>query len=378
MNLEIKEVKNAKDLKRFIYLPEKLYKNYPNWTPPFYPDELKFFNPKHNDAFEKNETIMALAWLDKKPVGRIMGVINPIYNQRKNETHARFCFLDCPDNADILNALIRFVENWACSKGMSHLIGPMAFSDKDPQGMMIYGFEEKPVIATNHNPLYLPQLIHNQGFVKLYDLVSYIILMPEQLPERYLKALERLKNNTSFKLVEFTNKRQLKPWIVPLFRLVNDAYGHIYGFDPFTEHEMKALANRYLPVLDPEFVKIIVDDDNQLLAFVVGMPELSEGIRKAKGRLLPFGWWHILHAMKNSRLLTLLLGAVHPHKRNHGFTLLLAERIINSARKNGITEIDSHLILEYNTPMRAECERLYGRLHKRYRLFIRPINAESA
>lgn len=378
MSIVIKQVTSRHNLKTFVLLPEKLYQNHPAWVPPLFSDEMRFFDPKHNESFVKHETIMALAWRQNKPVGRIMGIINPQYNKSHNELHARFCFLDCENDPDVLNALIRFVEQWAYSKGMTHLVGPMGFSDKDPQGFMVEGFGERPVIATNPNPEFLPQMIQKQGFEKLYDLVSYLIPVPEHLPERYQNALKRLRSNKSFQLVEFDKKKQLKPWIVPVFRLINQAYTNIYGFDPLTDREMHELAKRYLPILDPKFVKLVVDTESNLLAFIIGMPEISEGIRKARGRIFPFGWWHILREWRTTKLLTLLLGAVHPDRRNHGLTLLLTESILNSARKRGITLIDSHLILEYNQLMRAEYERLNGRLHKRFRIYIRPISVDSA
>lgn len=378
MEVVVKQVNSKKELRQFIFLPEKLYRNYPNWVPPLYRDEYRFFNPVHNRAFEANDTILALAWLGNKVVGRIMGIINHQYNSRKNELHARFCFLDCPDDENICHALIGFVGQWAIKNGMTHLVGPIGFSDKDPQGIMVEGFNENPVIATNLNQPYLPRLIENQGFVKLYDLVSYLIPLPEQLPDSYLRVVERLQGFQNFRLVEFANKKQLKPWIKPVFQLINRAYGNIYGFDPLSDYEMQELAVRFLPVLDPKFVKIIVDQHENLLAFVISMPELSEGIRRARGRIFPFGWWHIIRAGQNTKLLTMLLGAVHPDNRNHGFTILLAKSLIETARKKGITHLDSHLILEYNKPMRSEYERLHGRMHKRFRIYIKPLNAGSA
>ncbi|MBK9290215.1 MAG: hypothetical protein IPM52_01055 [Bacteroidetes bacterium] len=373
MELRVEPVRSAGDLRIFIHLTEQLHKNHPQWVPPIYKDEYRYFSPGFNPALRDNHTILALAWMHNKPVGRVMGIINQRYNQSHNEAHVRFCFLDCPDDQNICNALLNFVAQWGATHGMSHLVGPLGFSDKDPQGMMVEGFDEKPVIATNLNQVYLPDLLQNYGFAKHLDLVSYLIPTPESLPERYLNAIQRVQQSDAFILKEFKGKRELRRWIMPVFRLINEAYRDIYGFDPLSEEEMKELAHRYLPVLDAEFVKLITDRRGRLLAFVVAMPELSEGIRKAGGRIWPFGWWHILKCWRSTQLLTLLLGAVHPDHRNHGLTLLLAQSLIQTARQRGITHIDSHLILEHNRLMRAECERLGGRLHKRFRIFIKPL-----
>lgn len=373
MKPEIIEVKSRRERKAFILLPEKIHRNHAQWVHPIYMDEFTFFNPAKNPAFQSCDTIMLLARKNGQFTGRIMGIINHAYNRTHEEANARFCFLDTAEDPDCSAALMHAIEAWAIKKGMHKLVGPLAFSDKEPQGMLIEGFDEKVVIATNYNFQWLPERLSQLGFEKEKDLVSYI--MP--VPEKNLRLLEvvcnRLKSHSRWEVMHFSTKKQLKPWVVPIFRLINTAYRHIYGFKPLTETEMHDYAKRYMPVLDPHFVKIIASENNEVIAFVVAIPEISDGIRKAKGRLFPFGWWHIIRASSQSTLLTMLLGAVDEKYRGIGLDALLAAAIFQAARERNMQKIDSHLILENNEPMRAEYERYQGRLHKRYRIYRKEL-----
>lgn len=369
MNLFIREVKNKKDLKTFIYLPEKIHKDQPGWVHPLYGDDFHFFDRDKNKSFQSSEVVLLLAWEGSKAVGRIMGIINTRYNELRGEKNARFCFLECYNDFIIAQTLIQSVEAWALSKEMTHLIGPLGFSDKEPQGMLTEGFEQEVVIATNYNFPWLPDFLHVLGFSKEVDLVSYLLPVENPSSARMSAIAERALAGNSFQLLNFSSRKELRPWVVPIFRLINEAYVNIYGFVALEEYEMQAYARRYLPILDPRFVKVVLDAEGKLAAFVVSMPEISAGIRKARGRIMPFGWYHILKAGKKTTLLTLLLGGIADRHRGKGLDAILSASLLNSARQAGLTAIDSHLILETNRLMRAECERHHGVLHKRYRVF---------
>jgi len=371
--LIVKKVESSKLLRQFIFLPEKIHADHKQWVHPLYFDDKVFFDEKKNKSFLTADTILLLAYQDNKVVGRIMGIINNKYNEVHHEKNARFCFLDCYEDIEIARVLIEEVEQWARNKGMEKLVGPLGFSDKDPQGMLIEGFDEKVVIATNYNYPWMPSYIAQLGFKKEVDLVSYLMKIPEVIPPFLDKIYQRAIGNQDIIVREFSRKRELKPWVVPIFQLINEAYKHIYGFIPLEETEIISYAERYLPILDPHFVKVITDKNGKVIAFIISMPELSDGIRKAKGRLFPFGWYHILTAGKKTRLLTLLLGAVDPKWRGKGLDVILGVSILKTAVKKNMINMDSHLILENNSIMRAECDRYEGRLHKRYRIFSKPI-----
>jgi hypothetical protein len=239
--------------------------------------------------------------------------------------------------------------------------------------LQIEGLENLPVIATPTNPAYLQALVETEKFQKEIDCVSY--QMPiRRIPPVCGKIFERLKKNQSLQLIEFKSKAKLKPYIVPVFRLVNEAYSHLFGFVPMTEEEMKKFSAQYLPVLDPEFVKIVVNQQNDIIAFVVAMPDMSRGVQKARGKLFPFGFIHILNSMRKATQLNLLLGAVKPGYQGKGLTVLLGKSILESASKRKLKTMDSHLILEDNLLMCRECERVDGKVYKRFRVFSKMIS----
>ncbi|HAF28004.1 MAG TPA: hypothetical protein DCG75_03055 [Bacteroidales bacterium] len=370
--LEIAEVKSKADLKKFIYLPEKIHKDHKNWLYPIYSDEWILFDPKKNKAFNYCDTILAIAKKGGKVVGRIMGIINHRYNEINNEDFGRFCFMETYDDPEVFHELVCFVENWAREKGMKKLIGPFGFSDEDPQGFLVEGFDQPTVMVTNCSLPYMAQMIEEEGYFKKMDFVQYKIDTPKEVPPIYERIAQRPKKN-GFKVIEFTKRKQLKPFIRPVLGLTNDTYTEIFGYVPFSEEEMDDFAKRYLPILDPAFIKVIVDSKSEVVAYVIGMPNISDGIRKAKGRLFPFGFIHILRSMKKSNQLDLLLGAVKDELRNIGLDTMMAKAMLKSANERGLKFIDSHVVMETNTKMRAEVEKLGGKIYKRYRVFQKAL-----
>jgi hypothetical protein len=229
------------------------------------------------------------------------------------------------------------------------------------------------VLATPANPAYLPQLVTREGYSKEIDCVSYQMPIPKEMPPLYAKISERIKKNKALTLLEFKSKRQLKPYIIPVLRLVNETYAPLFGFASMSEEEMKKFASQYLPVLDPEYVKVVVDTTGDVIAFVVAMPDMSAGIQKAKGKLFPFGFIYVLNAMRKSKQLNLMLGAIKNGHRGTGISVMMGKTLIESANKCGLEIMDSHLILENNLLMRGECEKLNGKVCKRYRIFSKSL-----
>ena len=371
-DVEIRQVITRHDKKQFIYLPAKVHKNNSNWLPPIYADEWELFNEKKNKSYLYADTILYLALRKGKVAGRIMGIINRRYNAIHHEQHGRFCFLECYEDQEVVHALIEKVENWSREKGMLKLVGPLAFSDKDPQGLQIDGFEHPKFIVCPTNDSYLPEMLVNEGYVKNRDLVNYLAKKPEDIPEVYKKILLRVSQNKEYRIVEFTTKKELKPYLMPILELMNQTFNEIYGFVPLTEPEKRELVGRYIMILDPRFIKV-VEDETGLIGFAGGIPDISEGIRKAKGRLLPFGIFRILHESKRSKKLLMLLGGVKNSYRGKGIDVLLAIKILQSCIDYRMEWIDLHLILEDNYKMRAECERIGGKIIKRFRIFQKDL-----
>lgn len=368
--IEIQEVNSKSDLSKFIHLPAAIHQNHHNWVPPIYMDDWEFFNPKKNKSFDSCDTILMLAYRAKKVVGRIMGIIHHKYNEKHQENRARFAFFETWNDEEVASTLIQSVESWAREKGMDRLVGPLAFSDKDPQGFLIEGFDEPAVIASNCNFPYQTELLEKNAYAKEVDLVVYQIKIPNPIPEFYLKIQERaIRQNQGLQVLEFTSRTKVKPYIHPVLRLLNSTFTEIFGFIPFTEAEMDDFANRYLFLINPRFIKVVVNEQNEVVAFVIGMSHIGEGIQKAKGYLFPFGIFRIFASARKTKQLNLLLGGIHPDYRGKGLDVMMGVKMLESASAQGKTVIDSHLELEYNTKVRAEMEKMGGVVYKRFRVF---------
>jgi predicted GNAT family acetyltransferase len=368
----VKEVLTRKELREFIYLPSKVHKTHPEWLPPIYMDEKLLFNKKKNRSYQFADTVFYLAYKGGEAVGRIMGLVNNRYNSIQNEKNGRFCFMECFDDKEVAHALLEKVEEWARKKGMVKIVGPLGFSDKDPQGFQIEGFELPYLFTAATNFPYLPKIIESEGYTKEVDLVNYNIPMPDQLPAIYTKAYERVSRNGEFEIIEFNSKKEIKPFIIPVLELMNGTFSEIYGFVPLNDKEKEEFAKRYLPIIDTEYIKV-VRSKGDLIGFVIALPDLSKGIIATKGKIFPFGLFRILKEMKKSKKLMLMLGGVKKEFRGQGIDILMAVKMWNSAKKNNMTIVDSHLILENNSRMRAECERLDGKVVKRFRIYQKPL-----
>lgn len=374
MALQIREIKNRKDLKRFIYLPEKIHAKHKNWVHPIYMDEWNYFNPKKNKYFSYCDTILLLALRDEKPVGRIMGIINSRYNEQRKEKAARFANIEAWEDREVVHALLSQVEDWARKKGMTRIIGPYGFSDQDPEGFLIQGFENRATIATYYNFEWMPSLVEKEGYTKDVDYFVYRLDVPKEIPDFYKRIYERIKKRGKFEIVEFRKKKELKPWIIPVLSLMNECYtgSNIYGYTPLDEKEMNDLAKKYLPVLNPRFVKAVVRE-KEVVGFIVGIPDMTEGIQKARGRLLPFGFIKILRAARKTKQLDLLLGAIKEKYRGMGIDVLMGVKMILSAHEAGLEIMDTHHELESNVKVRAEMEKMGGKLYKRFRVYQKKL-----
>ncbi len=368
MSIEILSVTTRKALRDFIHLPFILYKNNALWVPPLLADEWQFFNAKKNPAFRKNDTLLLLARKEGKVVGRIMGIVNRERNRMFHEQNARFGFLETIEDVDVVRALLGHLESWARELGMVKLVGPMGFSDQEPEAFLIEGFEYEPTLSTIYNFEYIPHLVEACGYTKEIDYVCYVLDLSQPIPEFYQKIIDKITARGEFTFKNFTRRKELKSYVKPVLELLSETYIDLYGFVPLSPEEIEALGTKYVPILDPRLVKIGLKDD-QVIGFLIGMPNMNKGFRKAKGRLFPFGIFHLLRESKRSKQLDLLLGGIKKEYRNIGLDALGMKWMIHTAKEMGFTTIDSHNELENNIAVRGEMERLGGRLCKRRRIY---------
>jgi ribosomal protein S18 acetylase RimI-like enzyme len=302
-----------------------------------------------------------------------MGIISHKHNEIHNLKNVRFSFLECYNDPEVSHALISAIENWGREKGMNKIIGPFGFSDRDVQGLLIEGHEFEPVVDSACNFEFLPELVIREGYEKDADLVIYRYPLDLKLPDILYKIYDRVIAKKDFQFLEFTSRKPFKPLIVPVLRLVNETFSDLYGFVPMDEPEMKELAKRYMPILDPRFVKIVMKD-GEVVAFLVSMPNLYRGIQKAKGRLFPFGIFHILYAMKHAKSTSLMLGAVKPAYRGKGLDVFFTLTTIESAKKAGMTSVDTHVVMEENDEMMGELKKYGAFLLKKFRVYGKSLD----
>lgn len=257
---------------------------------------------------------------------------------------------------------------------MTKVVGPYGFTDQDPEGFLIEGFENRATIATYYNYEWMPRMLEELGYTKDIDYYVYKVDVPREIPEFYQRIYQRVLKKGGFQVVEFRKRKEIKPWIKPVLHLMNECYSQteIYGYSPLDEDEMEALAKKYLPILDPRFVKIVVKE-GEVVAFIVGIPDMTEGIQKARGRLFPFGFIHILRAAKKTKQLDLLLGAIKEPYRGKGLDVLMGVKMLESAQEAGFEVIDSHHEMETNVRVRAEMERMGGQVYKKFRVYQKKL-----
>jgi len=257
---------------------------------------------------------------------------------------------------------------------MTKIVGPYGFTDQDPEGFLVEGFESRATIATVYNFEWMPRLVEKQGYTKDVDYVVYKLDVPKELPEFYKKIYERAQRKANFEIVEFRKRKELKPMVKPVLSLMNECYSQsmIYGYTPLDEKEMTSLAKRYIPVLDPKFLKVVKKGD-EIVSFVIGIPDMTEGIQKARGRLFPFGLLKILRAAKKTKQLDLLLGAIKDEYRGRGLDVMMGVKMLASAQEAGLEWIDTHHEMETNVKVRAEMEKMGGKIYKRFRVFKKAL-----
>jgi GNAT superfamily N-acetyltransferase len=373
MGVTIREVKTARERRDFIKLSYRLHEGHELWVPPLLLYEKRFIHPKKNPHMAYSKTALFLAKKNGTAAGKIMVLINRKLIDRSKDEHARFCNFDAVDDPEVAHALLSAAEEWARKNGMKRLVGPLGFSNQDAQGFIIDGFEERPSIWTIYNFEYIPKMLESEGYTKEVDYVTLKFPIPATLPDLYIKIAERVGSRLAVKLIEFNSKRGLRPYLPRIFRFMNETYIDIYGFIPLSEDAIRRASRNYREIVGPELFKIVVNSDGEIVAFALGIKDITEGFKRAKGRLLPFGYFKIKSTQKKSKRLDLLLGAVREDYRNKGLNTMLAIAMIKSAKKLGLEYADTHHELETNTLVQAEMKRLGGVIYKRHRVFQKTL-----
>lgn len=374
--VEIKQLKPTKsNLKFFTQYQIDLYDGNPYFVPPLISDDVSTLMPDENPAFDFCESAYFMAFRDGKPVGRIAGIINKQVNEKSNSKDARFGFIDFIDDPEVSGALLKAVENWARKKGMKKLIGPLGFTDLDYEGMLVSGFEELSTMATIYNYPYYPEHMVKHGYKKESDWVEFVIEVPEGIPDKFNRIADIVKKKYNLKVLKYTSRKRIKKeYGHALFHLINDAYKDLYEYSMLTERQIDHYIDVYLNLLNLELVTLIVDENGKLVGVGISMPSMSVALQKSKGKMFPFGWYHLLKGLKgkNDRV-DLLLVAVHPDYQNKGVNALLFQDLIPCYIKNGFKYAESNPEMETNSKVQNQWSFFNPRQHKRRRSFAKKL-----
>ena len=370
--VQIAEANSNRDVKKFIKFPFRLYKNSPYWVPDFVQGD--FVTLKKNPALEFCKTKYFLARKDGQIVGRIAGIINELENERTGKKLARFGWVDFTDDAEVPAALFRAVEQWAASEGMTAIHGPLGFTDLDREGLLIEGFDKLGTLATIYNHPYYQAHFEQNGYTKSIDWVEYEIEVPDTVSDRVNEFARKIAGRSHLRELRPRKAKDFKPYIPAIFNLLNQAYQHLYGFVPLNDKQIKFYADQYFGFINPDFVSVILNEEDKLVGFGITMPSFSIALQKSKGRLFPFGFLHLLKAMKKNDRADFYLIAVDPAYQKKGVNALIFNKIWNSFIKFGIKKIETNPELETNTAVQAMWQGYHPRNHKRRRCFIKQLS----
>lgn len=375
MAVEIKVVETKEDLKKFVLFGNELYKNNPYHIPVLVKDELETLDKDINPAFEFCEAVYYLAYKNGRIVGRIAGIINHRANEAWNQTHARFGFVDFINDNEVVDALFDAVAKWAKSKGMDMLHGPMGFTDMDKEGMLVEGFDRLGTMITTYNYAYYPKQLERIGFMKDQDWKEYLITIPDSIPERHVRISNLVSQKYGLSVLKFKSNKELIPYGPVVFELINKCYANLYGFSQLSDRQIQYYSKIYMPLLRPDFVTMIRrDKDEKIIGFGLALPNLSRALRKANGSLFPFGFIHLLRALKGRpRVVDLYLMGVLPEYQNRGVNALLFNDLIPIFRQSGAKFAESNPELETNMSVQLQWNYFERKHHKTRRAYIKPI-----
>lgn len=379
-SIQIKRVETKKDLKRFIEFHYDLYKGNPYDVPNLYSDEVNTLSKDKNAAFDFCEAEYYLALKEGKIVGRVAAIINHKANEKWKKKDVRFGWIDFIDDIEVSRALFKAVEEYGRKKGMDDIVGPLGFTDMDPEGMLTWGFDKLGTMATIYNYEYYPQHMEKLGgWEKDNDYVEYYLVVPEKSPEKYTKIAEMVEKRYNLHVRKLTKKDIFQGgYGKKLFDLINLTYSDLYGFSELTDRQIDQYVKMYFPLADLDLVTVIEDGnkDNQLAGLGITIPSLSHALQKCRrGRLFPFGWWHLLRAIKFHKTdgVDLLLMGFLPEYRSKGANALLfadlIPRYVNYGFKWGETQVE----MESNEGVQSQWGPLDPINHKKRRCYRRSL-----
>jgi GNAT superfamily N-acetyltransferase len=379
-SVQIKRVESLKDLKKFVDFHYDLYAGSPYDVPNLFSDELKTLRKDKNAAFEFCEAEYFLALRGGKIVGRVAAIINHKANKRWGKKDVRFGWIDFVDDLEVSRALLQAVEDYGRSKGMTSAVGPLGFTDMDPEGMLIWGFDRLGTMPTIYNYDYYPKHIEQLGgWEKDNDYVEYFMRVPDKVPDKYTQIARLVEQRYNLHVKKLTRKEVFEGgYGHRIFHLINDTFKNLYGYNELSDKQIDQYVNEYLPLADLNLISLIEDGnaDNRLAGVGITIPSLSRAMQKChRGRLWPFGWWHLLRAIKFHKTegVDLLLLGILPEYRKKGANALLFADLIPRYIAYGFKWGESQVEMESNEGVQSQWGPLDPENHKRRRCYRKQL-----
>ena len=376
MSVEIKRVLTRSELRKFVNFPEKLYRNNPYYVPPLVFDQMDTLDQKKGAAQEFCDSALYMAYKDGEAVGRVAAIVNRKANEQWNHKEVRFGWYDFIEDPEVAKALMEKVYEFGRKHGMESVVGPLGFTDFDPEGMLVEGFDQISTMPLIYNYPYYNDYLVEMGFEKDADWIEFVVQVPEIMPERWPRLEEIIKKRANVHMRPLTRRYVRKyNYGEKVFRCINTCYKDLYNFTVLPDHMSKKYLDFYLSVLDLRFVSMVENEKDELIAFGITMPSIVKALQKSRGKLFPFGWWHLAKSMffKREGGSELLLIGVLPEYQNSGVNALMFMDMFRKYHEAGIKWSESNAILETNTKMASQFRDFEHVQNKRRRSYIKKL-----
>ena len=376
MAINIVPVSTRKQLKQFIRFNYEMYKDNPYSVPDLYEDMITTLDKEKNAAFEFCEADYFLAYKDNKIAGRVAAIINNRANEKWNCKAVRFGWIDFIDDIEVSKALLDTVEKWGKERGMTEVQGPLGFTDLDAEGMLIEGFDRLSTMATIYNYPYYPRHMEQLGYTKDTDWIEMLIKVPEKTPEKIERIATMVAKRFELKHMRFKSNRELeRRYGREIFDLINRSYAPLYGFSALSDRQIEQYIKMYLPLVDRRMITLITNKEDKLVGVGITITSLAEALQKAKGKLFPFGWFHILKALfiKRPTRLDFLIVAIDPEYQGKGINAMIISDILPNYVKMGFKDVETNPELESNNKVQSQWELFDKEQHKRRRAYKKEL-----